>query len=130
MADGTRGRNRPTNNPPPATDPPPATGCRGGARGGAQGGNRGDNRGGRGGNAPPRDASPTALQLAQRLERERLAEEARVAQEVREEAVRRQQEEAARTNTGLSQRDLGYLSKLACSPMGLRLHSLHHDGQF
>ena len=106
MADGTRSRNRRANNPPPATDPSPATGNRGGARGGTRGGNRGGARGGAGagGRAPTRDPSPTALQRAQNLEferlarvaQERLAEEARVAQEAREEAVRRQQADSER----------------------------------
>ena len=93
IAEGTRSRNRPTNNPPPATDPSPTTGNRGGTR-----------RGRRGGRAATRDPSPTPLQRAQNLEferlarlaSERLAEEARVTQEAREEAVRRQQADGKR----------------------------------
>ena len=99
MADGTRSRNRRANNPPPATDPPPTTGNRGGARGGTRGGNRGGARGGAaGGRASTRDPSPTALQRAQDLEFKRLARVARerLAEEAREEAVRKQQADSER----------------------------------
>ena len=85
MPAGTRSQKRRTTNRPPAT------------------GNRGG-RGGAGGQAPHRDPTPpgpSALEVAQRLERERLAEVARLererlAEEARLEVVRRQQEEGAR----------------------------------
>lgn len=73
IAEGTRSHGRPATNPPPATNRPPTTSSRSGNRGG-----RGGRRGGR---ATPR---PTALQVAQDLERNRLAREA---QEAREAAV-------------------------------------------